>query len=395
MKILLFSDIESQYTVNFINQALIPYGWEVVVVSLFMPDEDKLKHFKSKFEETLIEHDCLFNKKPIKNAGKIKKVFNVLNNCRSVKKRAQYLYNKYKPNVVSLQFISLYKLIFAKHIADKCRVVCSFWGSDILRGNKFLKKRIYPKYLKKVEAITFDGYSIEDALHSYYGDKFNGKLFCLCYGNSTLNYIDKLKSEKSVKEIKEYIGYPCDGRATVVIGYNAYQKQNQLKVAKALSLLPVELQKKLYLVFPVMYGIMEEGYKEQLCAELKNMSCGYCFLKEYLSGSKLAAFYLGADVFVHAQETDAYSQSFVNFVYAGAQVIQGKWLHYREIDLYNLNITEFGGYSELPELIKAASENCQNGNSRVAQPIEVIRKHGSVEETSAEWNKLLSAKAEK
>ena len=116
MKILLFSDIESQYTVNFINQALIPYGWEVVVVSLFMPEEDKLKNFKSKFEGTTIEHDCLFNKKPIKNAGKIKKVFNVLNNCRSVKKRAQYLYNKYKPNVVSLQFISLYKLIFAKHI---------------------------------------------------------------------------------------------------------------------------------------------------------------------------------------------------------------------------------------------------------------------------------------
>ena len=49
MKILLFSDIESQYTVNFINQALIPYGWEVVVVSLFMPEEDKLKNFKSKF----------------------------------------------------------------------------------------------------------------------------------------------------------------------------------------------------------------------------------------------------------------------------------------------------------------------------------------------------------
>ena len=73
----------------------------------------------------------------------------------------------------------------------------------------------------------------------------------------------------------------------------------------------------------------------------------------------LAKFRIATDYFINAQTTDAFSNSFIENLYAKSMIINASWLHYPEIDMLSLHVNEFSDFQDICPLLNKiiSSEN--------------------------------------
>lgn len=71
----------------------------------------------------------------------------------------------------------------------------------------------------------------------------------------------------------------------------------------------------------------------------------------------LAKFRIATDVFINAQTTDAFANSFIENVYTKSIMINAKWLHYPELDEFPLYVNEFSVFNEIPALLEKNIDN--------------------------------------
>lgn len=221
---------------------------------------------------------------------------------------------------------SRWMYIFLLAALKKPKFIMTFYGSDFYRTSDLVKK-VQTIIYKQADALTFTNPLTKDAFTRYY-DGYEEKSYVCRFGLKTLDYIDK-NCLKQKEEMKHALGY-CKSKVIVTCGYNATRAQQHQKMIQELTLLESDVLKKIQFVFPMTYGDMV--YKEEIKDLLKKSGLDYVVLEEFLYEDDNAYVKLASDIMINLLETDSFSGSMQEFLYAQNYVITGSWLPYEVFD---------------------------------------------------------------
>lgn len=271
------------------------------------------------------------------------------------------------------------------HFLDFCIInqisyKITIWGSDFYRASKSdLQKKLY--YLTHARLIQVETESVKGDLVNVYPSIAN-KIFVCNYGVDLFDYIDSQRSKKN-----QYLKIDTSNKIVVTCGYNGTKAQQHYKIIEELSKLPKDVKQKLFLFFPMTYGVPNVEYIESLKNNLRSLDIPYYIFTKRLTEYELADLRLMSDIAINIQITDAFSSSLVEHIYAGSTLVVGKWLPYSIFSKYGIRYISIEE-SEISKIIKKLSEE-DNSNVNSAN-ISGAKQMSSWRITGDKLNKLFT-----
>jgi hypothetical protein len=231
----------------------------------------------------------------------------------------------------------------------KQKLIITFYGSDFYRTSSFIKN-IQKLLYKKAHIITFTNPLTKKSFIEYYKD-FENKSYVCRFGLKTLDFIDKNR-DISKKVLRELLGYDLE-KIIVTCGYNSTKEQQHDKIIENIVKLPKNLLERIQFIFPMTYG--DSIHKEKIKDILNQTNLDYIVLEEFLYGDNNANIKLASDIMINILETDSFSGSMQEFLYANNIIITGSWLPYEVFDnagIQYVKIDDINGlYLELKKVI--------------------------------------------
>lgn len=338
MKVLLVSDASSIWTARYIDQVLLRYGIEVVILTSFPPSGDHIQTYHDPKVEVVEQAPVfgLFSKIPF-----VRGVSRRVRTARMVRS-----YGPFDFVHVHLLLVSSVKLAF-RCAHPRVPVLLSYWGSDLLRANAMRLHRLRGP-LRRSAIVTVSSAAMLDAFRSVYSDlKIEPRE--IPFGLDLLPVIDSLRLDNG-GAVADGLTIPVSGKTVVTVGYNGRSEQQHLMVLTALSGLDRESLRNIHVVVPMTYGTTE-SYVREVEGALSGLPCSSQVLRTHLGPSEQAKLCLATDLFIHAQTTDALSASLQEFLYAGATVLNAAWLSYPELAEDGVVMYSFSSWEELTDRV--------------------------------------------
>ena len=236
-------------------------------------------------------------------------------------------------DIINIQFVTRNVFLLIPWIKKNFKkVVCSYWGSDLLEPAKFsvlMNKRI----LNISSVITVETNEMEKIFNSVYKNRYKNKVKKVRFGLTELDEIDNV-SEDDKSEYK-YKNAITRNKTIVVIGYNRLPAQRHKQAIESLFKTNIN-RDDLCIIIPWTYGGNYEEYKKELIRLLEIDNFEYHFIENRLSNREMAILRSISDIMVHVREADSLSASMLETLYAGNHVIAGDWFPYE--DLYDMGI---------------------------------------------------------
>lgn len=293
-----------------------------------------------------------------------------------------------KYDVIIVQFVTLLRVQLALELRryHNSKVILSFWGSDLLRADSRKLKRI-GENLQEIDLVACASLIMIEKFKQIYPKFDEKKLKHIWMGSEILEEIDKLQNgtDKTKKQIKIEWQIPQDS-ILVAIGYNGVPQQQHLEILKVFRQIPRDLLNKVCLLFQMTYGGTDE-YKEQVIKEAEELGTAYKIIDSYLDNKEVAKIRIATDIFIHGQTTDALSGSIRENLYCGNIVVNAKWLHYLELDKFEIDYIEYDNFDDLQKVICDILEGKMkietSGNK------DKVKQFCSWEAAGKEWGKIL------
>lgn len=377
MKILIIGNANSFWIKEYMEYILSGSDNEVFIASKSVVNKD-FKEFYNKNNINILETNrgtFLFDYIP--------KLKTLVNMFRKVKKEAgngmfDVIHIHSVPSNFMITFLNKFIVRFGK------RIVCTFWGSDLLSKTKEQLMKAIP-CLDKAKCISYSSDGMDKYFHDVFGDIYNDKIIRAKFGISIYDVIDKVKSHKSKTECKEFFGIEKD-KVSVMIGYNGSIRQNHLKVINELSTLDNETLNKLNIVIQLSYGLTSDEYRQNIIDEISKINVKHVIIDDFLNKEKSAMLRIATDIFIHAQESDAFSASIQECVYGGAVLINPEWILYKEFDDIGIDYIKYDSFDELPFIIKDISDG--NVNIYNIDKVKELYEKYSWNAVKKDWIKL-------
>jgi len=271
-------------------------------------------------------------------------------------------------------------------------IVCTFWGSDLLRTADILNLYIIKKALNRATAITCQSIELKEIVLSKYGRHLESKINVAMFPIDTKTYeaIDVFKNDgSSINEFKATYRYSFE-KINVLIGHNASKFNNHENIITALT--QTVQKEKVHLIINLNYGLPESdraAYKMKLTQALENTGISFVLLENFFSGDELAIARLASDIFIHMPISDALSGTMLELLYAANIVITGSWLPYKTFANAGLKYHEVSDFSKLSTVFDSIL-------SQYAIEKEAAKKnHSAIQEAFfgdrivAKWNQIL------
>ena len=253
-----------------------------------------------------------------------------------------------KFDFLHIHFVNSRKLMLS-NMVKRCvdRSVITFWGSDLLRKNK---KELHKmeKYLEEADRITVGSNEMKKFFSNNYPEELCKKMSVVRFGVNGLSAIHSM--QRSSDDLRKDWNIPVE-KIVLSVGYNGGIQQNHIKVLEVIKTLPLELRKKIFLIFPMTYGLQNE-YLKRVEEYAHETDCDFQILTDFMDSNRIAELCVLTDVFIHAQETDAFSASVQEYLCAGKLLISPVWIKYDELINNNIYYWEFNTFDEISELIK-------------------------------------------
>lgn len=302
--------------------------------------------------------------------SKIAKYFDVRESFKELKQN----YKIINIQVVTIQSYILLKLLKKSSIY----LITTPWGSDVYRITDSMRK----KYQKVYDASEYVCVMPNTKFGDDIIDIFNvskEKCLELCFGSDVLDrvMVDKIPKDEAKKKM-----FGTNDNFVITCGYNAASAQNHLHIVDALGQIKEQLPSNTLLVFPLTYA-KKAKYLVELEKKVKATGINYKFLTTYLSDQEMIWLRKGTDLFIHMQQTDAYSSSLHEYLYSKTKVINAEWLSYKELETWGLPY-KFSTFETLSNDVIAVLNNSDEWVS------EDLRKYLIVYSWSYqinEWNK--------
>ncbi|MBE6119186.1 MAG: glycosyltransferase family 4 protein [Erysipelotrichaceae bacterium] len=377
-KILLVGNISSIWLREYICEVLQNNDFDITLLDMSKEgnefSKEEIDFCKSNSIKVLKN---LYNPK----TNKLYRALQMYFNLRILRKTEKY-------DIIHLHFVSVSGLAILKYLKkDNTLTVASFWGSDILRRDKYYAQKMR-KYFKDVDVISLTTEKMKEKFVSFFGDIFKKKIKMVYFGLSSLKYIDN--NMKYKENIKELFNVP-QNKVVISIGYNGNEAQQHLKVLKSIRDLEETIKNRIFIVLPMTYGNPSTVYLSKVNEELSRYwKNNYCIFDKFLDGNELSKLRIISDIFIHAQVTDAMSASVMEYLYSGNIVLNPSWIEYYE---HQKNGVKYIQYSKIEDIKTELSKlvldtqyiekwnEFKNGNRRVI-------KRYTWENARKEWLKL-------
>jgi hypothetical protein len=237
---------------------------------------------------------------------------------------------------------------YIRFLPKESKIICSFWGSDLLRSTG-LKHQFYVKRaLERADYITTQSQELKDVIISKFGKELSSKINLTRFTISTsiFDHINNILAKEGKNEFLAEFNIKTK-KKIITIAYNAKEENNHIPIIKSLDRLTLEDKKKIYLILPLAYGLKSE-YEKKLTNALEGVTnLEYSFISGFLDPYKVAKLRAFTDIQIQMPTTDALSASVMEVMYAGNFVITGNWLPYSPYEDSELIFYKAANYNEL------------------------------------------------
>lgn len=269
------------------------------------------------------------------------------------------------------------------------KIILTFWGSDLYRSTIISRVCILP-ILRIADKITFITATMKNDFFkkSIFHRGLRNRICVMDYGNMLFPYIDS--AEKKIKEdtLSSYSTFNLSKeRLTITIGYvGRPQMQQKEAIESILKNISSTIIDGVQIVIPA-YG-MKEGRLQYLRHILDEKSVQYSIIPDFLGPEKVALLRSLTDIFVHPQTTDAFSSSMQECFYANAVIINGSWLHYKDIENAGAYFLSFNSFDHLPDLLLNVIESIDLHKQMSAINKQVMLEMCSWDRWRQDWRSL-------
>ncbi len=273
------------------------------------------------------------------------------------------------------------------------KIVCTFWGSDLLRTNDILNFYFVKKALNRATIITCQSEELKEIILSKFGRNLSDKIQIAIFpvNEKIYDWIDgNYNFKENITAFKSNYGY-SNSKINVLIGHSGSTSNNHLKIIQSLENL--KNKSKIHLVVNLNYAITEnekENYKIALTETLNKVGCSYVILEKFFANEELAISRLASDIFIHAPISDALSGTMLELLYATNIIITGSWLPYKTFRKAKLDYFEINDFSELETILDPIIETFELEKEKTQKNKFSIRDYFFNEKIIKNWSKIVS-----
>ena len=300
---------------------------------------------------------------------------NILNTLRFFLDYYKCLKSLDSYDAIHIHSVKLYHSLFAGVLKKKCRVLATtIYGSDIYRVGKitrFLLRRLF----NKSNHISVATEEVKSDFVRFFGKKNMDKIKVAPFGLTQLAHIDRIRNNRTA--LMKELNIP-EGKKIVTIGYNATPQQHQMEIIDLVSKDPV--CKELFYVIPLSYGNDELKKKVKKHFEESGLP-GVCFC-DFWPGEEISKLRVISDIMIQVQDTDAFSASMAEYLYAGNIIITGSWLPYDSISKY---INTVSALNEIPELVHKILDSFEEYKQKSTDSVQYLYDNYSWEQLKRRW----------
>lgn len=256
-----------------------------------------------------------------------------------------------------LQYSYLRELFF---VPKNKKIVCTFWGSDLLRTSDILNFYFVKKALNKATLITCQSDELKEIILSKYGRNLSDKVKIAIFpiDNAIYEGIDfNQNSTEEINKFKTKYGYSLNKR-NILIGHNGSKFNNHENIINALN--QVVSKENIHLIVNLNYALNPNevvSYKNRIKEALISSQISFEILESFFTKDELAISRLATDIFIHMPVSDALSGTLLEMIYASTISITGSWLPYKTFTNAGLKYHEVAKFDLLAEKVDFVVSN--------------------------------------
>lgn len=306
------------------------------------------------------------------------------------------LYRKYKfrkilsslkvINNLHLHFVKLeYFEIIQKYRKNIDNLILTFWGSDLLRLKADKEDQMY-RFLRLADHIVVGPLNMERVFEKKFGDEFKNKLAYAIFGTPVLKNIKKVKNEKKREGILEKFQLPVD-KHIITCGYNGKCTQQHNLIIEAICSCNKSIKDKIFVILPAGYGY-QKTYFDNIENMLMEARVNYIVDNSFYGIEDISELRVASDIFIHAQITDGFSSSVVEYLYADNVLINGDWIDYPILEKNNVYYLKFSSIKDLSKKIEYVVNNIEIEREKVRKTNGILYKIRSWDFVKKSWQEL-------
>lgn len=271
-------------------------------------------------------------------------------------------------------------------------IVCTFWGSDLLRTSDILNFYFVKKALNRATTITCQSLEMREIILSKFGRNLLNKIKIAQFPVDRKIYDEmdaNIQNKALIKSFREKYGYSLT-KKNILVGHNGSKNNNHEKIIQALS--GSACKDKCHLIVNLNYAISSDEKKDYVprLEKLLNES-GFTFTVNdtFFSKEELAISRLATSIFIHMPISDALSGTLTEMLYANNSVITGSWLPYKTFKKIGLQYHEVYDFDELPIILDALMADFEKEQLQSATNKKAIQDYFFNENCIMNWSKIL------
>jgi hypothetical protein len=235
--------------------------------------------------------------------------------------------------------------VIKKHAS---KMMLTIYGQDTF-SNPF-KILTLKWFMDSIDLITFSSKYFFKKNSHHFPRKHLNKIHLVYACIDIFNAIDRSDHIQSPDDI---ICISCS--TTRDINDNHFEIIDQLKSLK-------DLKEKIKLNFLLTYGTDTQYYHavlEKIDTDLSGFNSQ--IYDSYLSDNELAQFRLNNKIFINLRTNDQFAGAMLEAMYAGAYIITGDWLPYKELEELGVTYMTIGSFYELASATRKAIDKIEKG----------------------------------
>lgn len=277
--------------------------------------------------------------------------------------RAKYLVKKHllplNFDIYHFHYCTPENLIYTYFLPNNCKIILSFWGSDLMRETGVSNVFYMQKALKKASVITMQSSEMKLIFQSKYGSQFKDKVKDIRFTIDTKIFeaINKFSNDAVglIHFKKRY--FKDENKTIIAIGHNAFRENNHKLIINQLNNISSSLKEKITFLLHLSYG-GKEYYIEELKAIIgKYQNLDFVIIEDYFGQEDIAKLRLITNIIIQMPETDALSGAMTEVLYAGNSAITASWLPYGILRRNGINFNEIEDFINLNFTIERILDN--------------------------------------
>lgn len=375
-KYLIISDAASVHIYNYVRQNLEGRDYDIYIL------RHSVRQIPAQYAKYYEEHNItVFSPGPeSEGAGKAATIKRFLRKLR-------YLCSLGTIDVVHIHYLHRSSLLLYRIFRYRIKkLILSYWGDDVLIPME-KEVKAQKKCLPYADAITVTVQHSKDVFQNRFGQSYNDRLHVVHFPNGGVCIIRDLLKKMSKLDCRRFFDIP-DGKICIVCGYSSDEDQKQDICMEEISLLSDEIKKHIHVILPMQYGAGNQNYKNRVLEMAQKSGCSYQILTEYVPHEVNAKLCIATDVYINVRKSDASSNFMKEELYAGAVMIQGDWLIYKELENAGERIVKIQKMNEIHEVLEKMVPKIDLNAAN--KPFEYIYETWGPEYTKIEWDTFLT-----